>query len=49
MPREELYDAFKCRDKARELAMKSFGEQVTICGLCIVACPWTQQYLKKAL
>ena len=49
MRREELYDAFKCRDKARELAMKSFGEPVTICGMCIVACPWTQQYLKKAL
>jgi epoxyqueuosine reductase QueG len=48
MPREELYDAFKCMNKARELSMKSFGEQVTICGLCIVACPWTRQYLKRA-
>jgi len=49
MPREALYNAFKCRDKARDLALKSFGEPVTICGLCIVACPWTQDYLKRAL
>jgi epoxyqueuosine reductase QueG len=48
MPRESLYDAFKCRETARELSMKSFGEQVSICGLCIVACPWTQDYLKRA-
>lgn len=49
MRREELYDAFKCRAKTRELSMKSFGEAVSICGLCIVACPWTRQYLKKSL
>jgi epoxyqueuosine reductase QueG len=49
MPRETLYDAFKCRDKARELTLKSFGIPVSICGLCIVACPWTQDYLKRAL
>jgi epoxyqueuosine reductase len=49
MPREALYDAFKCRAKARELTLKSFGEAVSICGLCIVACPWTQDYLERAL
>ncbi|OGO17582.1 MAG: hypothetical protein A2Z15_08560 [Chloroflexi bacterium RBG_16_50_11] len=48
MPREALYDAFKCREKTRGLSMKSFGEQVSICGLCIVACPWTKDYLKRA-
>jgi epoxyqueuosine reductase len=48
MPRESLYNAFKCRDKARALALKSFGEPVSICGICIVACPWTQDYLKRA-
>jgi epoxyqueuosine reductase QueG len=49
LPREALYDAFKCRDKASELSMKSFGEPVSICGLCIVACPWTRDYLKRTL
>ena len=48
MPREALYDAFKCRDTARGLSMKSFGEAVSLCGLCIVACPWTKKYLERA-
>ena len=47
MPRETLYDAFKCRDTARGLSMKSFGEPVSLCGLCIVACPWTKKYLER--
>jgi len=48
MPREALYDAFKCRDTARGLSLKSFGEPVSLCGLCIVACPWTKKYLSRA-
>jgi len=48
MPREALYDAFKCRDTARGLSLKSFGEPVSLCGLCIVACPWTKKYLARA-
>jgi epoxyqueuosine reductase QueG len=47
LPREALYDAFKCRDTARRLSMKSFGEPVSLCGLCIVACPWTRKYLAR--
>jgi epoxyqueuosine reductase len=48
MPREALYDANKCRDMARGLSKKSFGEAISICGLCIVACPWTKKYLERA-
>jgi epoxyqueuosine reductase QueG len=48
MPREALYDAFKCRDKAEELSLKGFGVKYSICGLCIVACPWTKKYLERA-
>jgi epoxyqueuosine reductase len=48
MPREALYNAFKCREMARGLSKKSFGEEVSICGLCIVACPWTKKYLARA-
>lgn len=47
-PREFLYDAFICREKARGLSEKSFGKRVSVCGLCIVACPWTQKYLERA-
>lgn len=49
MPREALYDAFKCRDTARGLSLKSFGEPVSLCGLCIVACPWTKKYLARSV
>ena len=49
MPREALYDAFKCRETACALSMKSFGESVSLCGLCIVACPWTKKYLERVL
>jgi epoxyqueuosine reductase QueG len=47
MPREALYDAFKCRDTAAELSLKGFGVKYPICGLCIVACPWTKKYLAR--
>jgi epoxyqueuosine reductase len=46
-PRESLYDAFACRDTAFSLSMKGFGIRITLCGRCIVACPWTQKYLQK--
>jgi len=48
MPREALYDAFKCLNTARELSLKGFGIKYAICGLCIVACPWTKKYLERA-
>jgi epoxyqueuosine reductase QueG len=48
MPREKLYNAFTCRGIARNLSQKLIGEEVSICGLCITACPWTQRYLKRA-
>ena len=47
MPREKLFDAFTCRGMARNLSQKLIGEAVSICGLCITACPWTQRYLKN--
>jgi len=47
MSRESLYNAFACRDMARNLSRKLIGESVSICGLCIAACPWTQKFLKN--
>jgi epoxyqueuosine reductase len=46
MQRDSLYDAFSCRTTARALALKQ-GIHETICGLCIVSCPWTQKYLRR--
>jgi epoxyqueuosine reductase len=47
MAREALYDAFKCREKAREFAKVREGVRDNICGICIVACPWTKKYLER--
>jgi epoxyqueuosine reductase len=44
--RESIYNAFACRKTARKLAEQE-GIYVTICGICINVCPWTQRYLAK--
>lgn len=44
MERAELYDAFACRQKARELSAR-VGVSQSICGICIRVCPWTTRYL----
>lgn len=45
--RDAIYNAELCRNKARELSLKSFGVDITICGKCIHVCPYTQAYLKN--
>jgi epoxyqueuosine reductase len=45
--RESIVDVYTCRKKAREQTAILIGESKSICGLCIVACPWTQKYLGK--
>jgi epoxyqueuosine reductase QueG len=45
--RESIVDVYTCRKKAREQTAIIIGESKSICGLCIVACPWTQKYLAK--
>lgn len=39
MERGDFFDAFKCRDKCRELAMKELGIHNGICGICVAVCP----------
>ena len=46
MDRDEFYHAFDCRRTALERSGK-IGLHETICGLCILKCPWTQRYLTK--
>jgi epoxyqueuosine reductase len=47
IPRESMFDFQVCRNKAREMTSTLIGESKSICGLCIVVCPWTQKYLNK--
>ena len=45
--REELYDAAACRRTALGLATAQ-GIDETICGICILACPWTRRHLRRS-
>ncbi|MCX6001843.1 MAG: 4Fe-4S binding protein [Chloroflexi bacterium] len=38
--RDEFYDAYKCRDKAKEISLAATGQNKDeICGICIAVCP----------
>ncbi|RJE46565.1 MULTISPECIES: 4Fe-4S double cluster binding domain-containing protein [unclassified Dehalobacter] len=43
--RDKFYNAINCRNTARERCNK-IGINETMCGLCIVKCPWTKGYLR---
>lgn len=45
--RDSFYDAFACAEAAREQAQAKLGIDDTICGICIVACPWTAKYINS--
>lgn len=57
MERQSIYDAHGCCTTAQELAGRKNitvtidGSRfpVTICGICIHACPWTQKYLSREM
>jgi epoxyqueuosine reductase QueG len=45
--RDTFFNARLCRQTARTRAKSSFGVEVTVCGKCINACPYTQRYLNE--
>ncbi len=47
--RDSFFDAFACREAAHKLARDNIGIDNSICGKCIVVCPWTKKYLERAL
>lgn len=47
MEREEFWDAYACRRAARALAADKLREEITLCGRCIAACPYTKRYLQR--
>ncbi len=47
MAREEIFDAFACFEDIRERAARR-GDDIYVCGMCIAACPFTQQYLQRS-
>lgn len=43
--RDEFYDSHACRKTTRERSSK-IGLNESLCGLCILSCPWTKRYLR---
>jgi epoxyqueuosine reductase len=39
MRRDSFFNAYACMDKCRELSLKSLNKNITICGICVKACP----------
>ena len=48
MPREELVDAVKCREKQLEIMTERTGIAADLCGKCFAVCAYTEKYLKSA-
>jgi len=47
MKREELVDIKACNNSIIERKDK-LGIKYSICGICLVSCPWTRRYIKSA-
>ncbi len=45
-PRDELVNVAACRETARKLASQYIQKEITLCGKCVVSCPYTKRYLK---
>jgi len=46
LSREKFWDAQACEETARARSREKLGEDITLCGLCILRCPWTQKYVE---
>jgi epoxyqueuosine reductase QueG len=46
MERDEFYDAHACQQQLKRFNAER-GHSAQICGICIAACPWTKEYLKR--
>lgn len=47
LPREAFWNAEACMQSARSRSEQALGVKVTLCGLCVLHCPWTQRYLSQ--
>ncbi len=43
--RDDFFDAWACRETARNQSITKTGISNTICGICIAVCPWTKKYI----
>lgn len=47
LKRDDLFNHELCEKKTRELCLKSYGKEDTICGICIKVCPYTKRYINS--
>lgn len=47
MDRDEFVEIEACRRIARKMVEERIGEALTLCGICINVCPYTQKYLRR--
>lgn len=45
LDRDEFVDIEACRSKGRGMVKERLGKELTLCGICIAACPYTKRYL----
>lgn len=45
LSRADIIDIGACHSQAKAFSKAGLGH--TICGMCIIACPWTEAYLKQ--
>ncbi len=45
--RDIFFDAIKCKRAARRITKERLNIEKTLCGKCVLVCPFTQKYLKK--
>ena len=47
IPRDSFYNAAACRQAARARSLQGLGIEISLCGKCIEACPYTRRYLDE--
>ena len=45
MDRDEFFNSYACREKARQIAKEKVGKEITLCGKCFEVCPYASKYL----
>lgn len=45
--RNDFFNPYACRKAARALARERIQREITLCGRCIAACPYTKRYLAE--
>lgn len=45
--RDTFFNPYLCRKAARILAKDKINKEITLCGKCIAACPYTQKYISN--